>query len=197
MNGWMNEWMKNSNAFTLLLCRCHILPPGAPWTGHHSPTEPDLLLGSLSLWMAYQATLAQARNLGISLTTASSDTHLRIPHQILIASPPRILNPPTALYLHHLDPCPNCHHLSPDDCSRLLTGSPHGLWAPFNLPSTLWQECPLQKTNPFVLFLFLFLSLSFLNSSGAKPLGGTHQGRRPSLRSKKLPEKRLTGYNPR
>ena len=45
----MNEWMKNSNAFTLLSCGCPILPPGAVSTGHLSLMEPDPLPGSLSL----------------------------------------------------------------------------------------------------------------------------------------------------
>lgn len=114
---WINEW----RILVHLLC-CYVVAMFLPQKFSWQVTLPSPSLaffwGSLSLWTARHASLAQSRNLGVSLASPSLTPTLRILHQVLMASPPTfLLSPSTAIYLHLLCPHPNCQHLSPDDCS--------------------------------------------------------------------------------
>lgn len=133
--------MKNSNAFTLLLCCCYVLSLEAFLTGPHFPMECTPLLGFPISVNSLLCIIGTSQEPGSLLNIFLSDTHLENPS----SSPDGFIsqNSPessTALCLHHLYPCQDCHHFSPDDHGHLLTESPHASWAPFNLPFTLLQR---------------------------------------------------------
>lgn len=140
-----------------LLCWCIIVMFFLQelWISHHSPKKPHPLLGLPVPVNGPHASLAKAINQGVPLLSLSLTSAFRIPHYVLMASPPKVLlTPSTALYLHHLLLIQTAvHHLKSTATSWL---GPHmdsgSLQSAFHIGAR-----QLQKTNPSILFFFLFL----------------------------------------
>lgn len=132
--------------------------------------------GSLSLWTAYCALLAQAGNLRVSLTSSSLTSTLRILCQVLMASTLKIL-------LNHPQLCASTTSTLVETAiiSHLMTTVT--CLSHYNKGSLFERQIFYSLPLPFAFLFF--------------PLGGTKQGKHPSLSPKKLSKKRQPGCNTR